>query len=84
MSALETYLERKNFTRKIFGQELLELPKHALYLHGCIENDLSPENLTCDGELSRSQVNANYAFLTKAQAELEKNYADLLNTDGSI
>jgi hypothetical protein len=37
-----------------------------------IDSDLSPENLTCDGELSRSQVQARYKTLTKAAKELQK------------
>ena len=35
-----------------------------------IDAELSPENLTCDGELSRSQVQARYQFLTRAAQEL--------------
>ena len=35
-----------------------------------IENELSPENLTCDGELSRSQVAAKQARLMKERKEL--------------
>jgi len=33
---------------------------------------LSPENLTCDGELSNAQVRIRYRELTKKWAELEK------------
>jgi hypothetical protein len=36
-----------------------------------IDSDLSPENLTCDGELPRSQVQARYKFLTRAAQELQ-------------
>ena len=32
-----------------------------------IECKLSPENLTCDGELSRSEINAKYRALTEAK-----------------
>jgi hypothetical protein len=35
-----------------------------------IDSELSPENLTCDGELPRSQVNARYRQLTAAAREL--------------
>jgi hypothetical protein len=37
-----------------------------------IDAELSPENLTCDGELSRSQVQAQYRQLTTAARELQK------------
>ena len=73
--SLKSYLERKNAFRKIFGQELLTLPKHALVIHGHLEADLSPENLTCDGELSAGQVRAKYRELTAALKELERDYA---------
>jgi hypothetical protein len=33
---------------------------------------LSPENLTCDGELPRNQVHARYKLLTKAAFELKQ------------
>jgi len=33
---------------------------------------LSPENLTCDGELPRSQVQARYRQLTAAARELKQ------------
>lgn len=35
-----------------------------------IDAALSPENLTCDGELPRSQVQARYRFLCKAAEDL--------------
>lgn len=36
-----------------------------------IEGDLSPENLTCDGELSRSQVSQKYRRLISLQQEVK-------------
>jgi len=36
-----------------------------------IDCKLSPENLSCDGELPRSQVQAKYNFLTRAASELK-------------
>jgi hypothetical protein len=35
-----------------------------------IDSDLSPENLTCDGELPRGQVQQRYRFLTRCAEEL--------------
>ena len=37
-----------------------------------IDSDLSPENLTCDGELPRSLVQKRYKELTMAAKELQK------------
>ena len=73
--SLKSYLERKNAFRGIFGEEPLTLPKHALVIHGHLEAELEPENLTCDGELSATQVRAKYRELTSALKELERDYA---------
>ena len=37
-----------------------------------IDCGLSPENLTCDGELPASQVRARYRFLSRAGTQLKK------------
>jgi hypothetical protein len=37
-----------------------------------IDNALSPENLTCDGELSRTEVNRRYKELITAAKQLKK------------
>ena len=57
--SLPTYFEKKRKMAEIFKREF-DAPtkdnavKWASYIYG----DLSPENLTCDGELPRSQVQA--------------------------
>jgi len=74
MSALTTYLDRKNAFAKIFGNKELSLQNAAdrKRIAESIDSDLSPENLTCDGELPRSQVQARYKQLTTAAKELIK------------
>ena len=74
MSALNTYLDRKNAFAKMFGQKALSLQVAAdrQRIADSIDADLSPENLTCDGELSRSQVQTRYRALTAAAKELQK------------
>jgi hypothetical protein len=37
-----------------------------------IDSALSPENLTCDGELSRTEVNRRYKELMTAARQLKK------------
>ena len=37
-----------------------------------IDSDLSPENLSCDGELPRAEVNRRYRELTAAARDLVK------------
>ena len=72
--SLATYVDRKNSFAKIFGSRQLSLQNAAdrQAIADSIDSDLSPENLTCDGELSRSQVQARYKTLTKAAKELQK------------
>jgi len=74
MSALNTYLDRKNAFAKMFGQKALSLQNATdrQRIADSIDADLSPENLTCDGELPRSQVQARYRALTAAAKELQK------------
>ena len=73
ISTIEQYVERKNAFAKLFGTKPLSLlnAKDRQAIADSIDCELSPENLTCDGELSRSQVNARYQFLTRAAAELK-------------
>jgi hypothetical protein len=74
MSALTSYLDRKNSFAKIFGNKELSLQNASdrKRIAESIDSDLSPENLTCDGELPRSQVQARYKQLTAAAKELIK------------
>jgi hypothetical protein len=74
MSALTQYLDRKNSFAKIFGNKELSLQNASdrKRIAESIDSDLSPENLTCDGELPRSQVQARYKQLTAAAKELIK------------
>jgi hypothetical protein len=74
MSALTQYLDRKNSFAKIFGNKELSLQNATdrKRIAESIDSDLSPENLTCDGELPRSQVQARYKQLTTAAKELIK------------
>ena len=72
--SLTAYVDRKNSFAKIFGSRQFSLQNAAdrQAIADSIDSDLSPENLTCDGELSRSQVQARYKTLTKAAKELQK------------
>ena len=74
MSALTTYLDRKNSFAKIFGSKQLSLQNAAdrKAIAESIDAALSPENLSCDGELSRAEVNRRYRELTAAAKDLVK------------
>ncbi len=72
--SLTAYVDRKNAFAKIFGSRQLSLQNAAdrQSIADSIDSDLSPENLTCDGELSRSKVKARFAALSAAAKELIK------------
>jgi hypothetical protein len=74
MSALKSYLDRKNAYATIFGAKALTLNSAVdrQKIADSIDCDLSPENLTCDGELPRSLVQKRYKELTMAARELQK------------
>jgi len=74
MKALQDYVDSKNRWGSIFGNKTLDLKSAAdrQTIAQSIDCDLSPENLTCDGELTRSQVQAKYRKLTQAAAELKQ------------
>jgi len=73
ISNLEAYVDQRNRWGAIFGNKPLSLlnADDRQKIAGMIDSDLSPENLTCDGELSRSAVNAKYRQLTRAAQELQ-------------
>ena len=74
MSALQKYLDRKNAYGTIFGAKELSLKNASdrQKIADSIDSDLSPENLTCDGELPRSVVQAKYRELTTVAQQLQK------------
>lgn len=72
MKTLKSYVEQKNRWNAIFGGRALVIGQDNQRIADMIDSELSPENLTCDGELSRGQVNARYRQLTAAARELQK------------
>ena len=72
IATLEAYVESKNKWNAIFGKKPLSLLNAAdrQEIADSIDCELSPENLTCDGELTRSQVQAKYTRLTRCAQEL--------------
>ena len=74
MSALTDYVNQKNSWNAIFGKAPLSLAIAAdrQKIADMIDSDLSPENLTCDGEIPRSVVQLKYQKLTRAAQELKQ------------
>jgi len=72
MKELKAYVEQKNKWTAIFGAAPLELTsaKDRKEIASSIDADLSPENLSCDGELAAGQVRARYRTLSKCAEQL--------------
>jgi hypothetical protein len=76
MKSLQTYIDNKNKYASLFRGQRTE----ALYeiktaagrkrVAEMIDCALSPENLSCDGELSRTEVNRRYRELTTVAKQL--------------
>jgi len=72
ITTLEAYVAQKNQWTRIFkGKELSLLNANDRQrIADMIDADMSPENLTCDGELSRTAVTRKLRQLTRAAEEL--------------
>jgi hypothetical protein len=73
MSTLKNYVDRKNTFNTMFKRPMLSLDvaSDRQRIADMIDCDLSPEHLTCDGELPRAEVNRRYRELTSAAKELK-------------
>ena len=69
---LEQYVANKNKWRAIFNQPALSLlnAKDRQAIADGIDSEMSPENLTCDGELPRSVVQMKVRNLSRCAEEL--------------
>jgi hypothetical protein len=74
MKALAQFVKQRNAFNKMFGNKELTLIDAAdrQRIADIIDSSLSPENLTCDGELSRSQVQARYRELMAVARDLKE------------
>ena len=72
ISTLEAYVAQKNQWTRIFkGKELSLLnAKDRQRIADMIDADMSPENLTCDGERPRAEVSRRIKFLSRCAEEL--------------
>lgn len=72
ISTLEALVEQENRWMAALGAQPLSLlsARDRQRVAELIDSRLSPENLSCDGELSASQVRARYRQLTRAAQEL--------------
>ena len=74
MQALQKFVDQKNHWNSFFKgtQYSLNTKADRQALADMIDSALSPENLTCDGELPRAEVNRRYKELMTAAKQLKK------------
>ena len=74
MQALAKFIEQKNHWNSFFKGEQYEIQTTAgrQRVADMIDAALSPENLTCDGELPRAEVNRRYKELMTAAKQLKQ------------
>ena len=72
MKALQEFIAQKNHWNSFFKGEQYEIKtaQGRKRVAEMIDSCLSPENLTCDGELPRTEVNRRYKELTTAAKQL--------------
>ena len=71
-STIEQYVKQKNAWNSIFGKKELSLQTTSdrQRIADMLGSDLSPENLTCDGEVCGSALQQKARFLNRAAEEL--------------
>ena len=74
MKALQKFIDQKNHWNSFFKGEQYEIKTSAgrQRVADMIDSALSPENLTCDGELPRTEVQRRYNELMTAAKQLKK------------
>jgi hypothetical protein len=72
ISTLEAYVAQKNTWTRILKQKELSLlnAQDRQRIAEMIDCDLSPENISCDGELPMREVRQRHARLTRCAQEL--------------
>lgn len=74
MKALQAFIDQKNHWNSFFKGEQYEIQtaQGRQRIADMIDSALSPEHLTCDGELPRAEVNRRYRELMTAAKQLKK------------
>jgi hypothetical protein len=74
MKALQNYVKQANDWNALFNRGSFDLANESdrQRLARRIDSELSPENLTMDGELSRSVVSRRYNNLIRVAEQLQK------------
>lgn len=69
---LTKYVREVNTYRTFFGRDKLSInsPKDRKEIKHLLRSDLSPENLSCDGELSGAELRRKHQYLHAVALEL--------------
>lgn len=72
LATLEQYVEDMNRFRAVFNEPALSIlnPQDRHRIASKIDSELSPEHLTCDGELPAKVVRQRYKRLVKCAEQL--------------
>lgn len=75
MKALVSYVETQSRWDQIFGKPAMDFPLNEdqiRWLADSLDAQMSPENLTCDGELSGAQVRERARYYKRVAMDLQK------------
>ena len=74
MKYLLDYLDNTNTFRKMFGNSALDIskPEDLRRLAAKLESDLSPENLSMDGELPPAEVSKRHRYLIAVARDIKQ------------
>ena len=74
MKALQAYIDQQNRWNSLFSGNCVvfevQTQQGREFVARHIDAALSPENLSCDGELPRAEVASRFKFLTRCADEL--------------
>jgi hypothetical protein len=86
IATIEEYVAQKNAFRKLFKQPEFSLLRATdrQYIASLLDSDVSPENITCDGERSRKDVQRLFNFYNRAAQELASIDGDLVFAEFDI
>ncbi len=76
MKALQEFIDRSNSMNQLFGGTIYDINNLSQYDVDAIAAELdckaSPENLWCDGEISRTRAMAKLKYLQRVIKDLKK------------
>jgi hypothetical protein len=75
MKNLQAYIDQKNSWTRFFNAPAITFPLTQAEVNSIasgLDSDLSPENLHCDGEISRTQAQNKYNYYGRVIKELDR------------